>query len=183
MIYQAFSLGGTHAETKVHDFPSSANAFTVAPTFFMAVQTYVDAAGPAYVRIEPDSAGDTTLTDAGVSVALCGLHCDAGDTDPPLDCGQHNNENVKYLALEGVGLLNLFSQASCNDQYQNGDEVGIDCGGSCRKKTRPSSISMSSGLMRVYSRSHLTPCRVMTFRGSTRGVRVGMHERVLGQLQ
>jgi hypothetical protein len=88
-------------------------------------------------------------TGASAVVVLCGLKCDPAKVKPILltcfttsgtgynanpgpaqdepgvdDCGEHNNEKVSYLAIEGSpdndGKLFYFTQATCFDNYRNG---------------------------------------------------------------
>ena len=66
-------------------------------------------------------------------------------------------KNIFYLLLIGVFLSceksnpNPEPQASCSDGILNGDEIGVDCGGSCGDCEEPTEITSYDGMTLVWN--------------------------------
>ncbi len=72
----------------------------------------------------------------------CGKVCRGGDICQKGKCVNPNNNNG---ASNNNSLININNRATCFDGIKNGDETGIDCGGSCQ----PCSQQVSSPIMPI----------------------------------
>ena len=118
-LFEARLMGSVNQKQLTQNF---AYSFSAAPAFFAAPQSYKQAA-PVMLKLA------ARTTKAAAVLHLCGLLCDANQAS----CGNHHAENTAYLAIQGQGIMKFYSQAVCDDKYKNGDEEGVDCGGSCKK--------------------------------------------------
>ena len=105
-----------------------------------------------------------SIVDSAFTVKIDGQNCRCGalhNSDPsPCDTLAVDSNLATYnMAFAGTCVA-----PTCSDGARNGDEVGVDCGGSCAAcaagKCCAENSDCASGVCKLYTDSSSVPCRV-----------------------